>query len=143
MLKKLRWSMKFPLLVCLCVVFGCSGKYELRPVSGTITLNGQPLEDATVTFTPIGGGTDAPPSSGRTDSSGKYKLSLVVDETSGALVGKHKVVIAKNFESSSDVATPAELAKAELPAHDLTYEVVKSGTNQADFNLESKKGKKK
>jgi hypothetical protein len=120
---------------------GCGGKYDLGQVEGTVTLDGKPLAEASVTFSPLNAGAESPGSSGITDSNGKYSLSLVVDETSGALVGKHQVVIAKNFTSSSDVATPQELANASLPAHDFTFEV-KSGSNKADFNLETKKGKK-
>lgn len=133
--------------VFLCFVLplaftGCGGKYSLAPVTGTVTIDGQPLADATVTFTPIGTGADSPGSFGRTDQEGKFRLALVSDESDGALVGNHQVVIAKNFESSSDVATPEERAKANLPPHDITFEVKSSGNN-AQINLESKKGKKK
>ena len=127
----------FSFFTCL----GCGGKYKMAPVTGTITLDGNPLADATVSFTPQAVGTESPASTGKTDQAGKYSLSLVSDETSGAVVGMHQVVIAKSFESSSDVATPEERSKAALPDHNLTFEV-KSGANQADFNLETKKGKR-
>ena len=125
------------LLSCLS---GCGSKFSVGKVEGTITLDGKPLPDASVAFTPIGAGAEAPASSGLTDSSGKYRLSLVVDETNGALIGKHQVVVSKGFQSSSDVATPEERAKAAVPNHDFSFEV-KSGSNKADFNLETKKGK--
>lgn len=120
---------------------GCGGKFKMAPVSGTITVDGKPLSDATVSFTAQVIGSEAPASAGKTDQSGKYSLSLIADETNGAVIGKHQVVIAKSFESSSDVATPEERAKASLPNHNLTFEV-KPGQNVADFNLETKKGKK-
>lgn len=130
-------------LSCSLLPFvGCGGKYKMAPVSGTITLDDKPLADATVSFTPQAVGSDSPASTGKTDQSGKYSLSLVADETNGAVVGTHQVVIAKNFESSSDVATPQELANASLPDHSFTFEV-KSGQNTANFNLETKKKGKK
>ncbi len=123
--------------LCLLVfvsLVGCGGKFSTAPVSGTITLNGQPLADATVTFTPEAVGADVPTSSGRTDTAGKYSLSMISDETPGALIGKHTVRIAKNVQIESDIMTPAERQKAVLPDHNFTYEV-KSGANTADFNL--------
>ena len=135
-----RATLLFMLSCFLIATLGC-GKYSLSPVSGTITLDGKPLADATVTFTPAERGANSPQSSGKTDKSGKYSLNLVEDETTGAVMGKHHVIIAKNFVSESDVATQAERSKAALPDHDLSFEV-KSGSNQADFNLETKKGKK-
>lgn len=120
---------------------GCGSKYNLGQVEGTITLDGKPLSDASVAFTPLNAGVESPGSAGLTDSEGKYQLSLVIEQTPGALVGQHKVVVSKGFESSSDVASPAELAKANLPFHDFSFEV-KSGSNTADFNLESKKSRR-
>ncbi len=130
----------FSMLTFICV--GCGGRYPLAPVSGTVTVDGNPLPDATVTFSPIDAGAEAPASFGRTDQAGKFNLTLVSDDSRGALVGKHKVVVAKNFESSSDVATSQERAAANLPPHDVTIEV-KSGSNDVAIELETKKGKKK
>ncbi len=134
------WAAALSLLTVAAT--GCSGGYALAPVNGTVTIDGKPLADATVTFNPIDAGADAPSSFGRTDEAGKFSLNLVSDDSSGALVGKHKVVVAKNFESSSDVATPQERAAANLPPHDITFEV-KSGSNDAVIELDTKKGKKK
>jgi hypothetical protein len=135
------WMFVLVLSCSLMPLAGCGGKYKMAPVSGTITLDGKPLADATVSFTPQATGSEAPASTGKTDQSGKYTLSLVSDETNGAIIGNHRVVIAKSFESSSDIATPDERAKASLPDHNFSFEV-KPGQNKADFNLEPKKGKK-
>ncbi|HUG67836.1 MAG TPA: carboxypeptidase-like regulatory domain-containing protein [Pirellulaceae bacterium] len=127
-------------LTCLCLLVltaaGCGAKYQTAPVSGTITLDGQPLGDATVTFTPEAVGLDAPTSSGRTDASGNYTLALIVDGSPGALVGKHTVVVAPNVESESDVYTPEEMERASLPPSQFAFQV-EPGENQADFKLTS------
>ncbi|MCA9003919.1 MAG: Ig-like domain-containing protein [Planctomycetaceae bacterium] len=76
------------LLVC-CM--GCSGggdQVKLAPVSGVVTMDGKPLADVVVIFSPDKGN----PSSGRTDSSGKYTL-LFKENAKGALLGPHRISI--------------------------------------------------
>jgi hypothetical protein len=54
---------------------GAVGDGNREPVyrtSGKITLDGAPVADATVTFSPKGGG---PPAPGRTNANGEYKLT--------------------------------------------------------------------
>ncbi len=83
-----------PLLLLLGTL-GCGSGYRLAPVSGTVTLNGQPLAGADVHFQPIGSKDNpnpGPGSHGKTDAQGRY--SLRVDERqAGAVVGKHRVMI--------------------------------------------------
>lgn len=133
---KLRFEFLFSFIMLISA--GCSGS-NIGQVTGTITLDGKPMQDVAVNFTPLNAvDGQAPGSSGMTDSNGKYSLSMVIDEVEGAIIGKHKVVITRGFESTSDVATPQELARANLPFHDFTFDV-KAGSNTADFNIESKK----
>jgi hypothetical protein len=74
------------LAVALC---GCGGSgIDVGSVEGVVTLDGKPLPNAVVTFTPKAGG---PSGVGRTDAQGKYQL-LTVNE-SGAVVGEHFVSI--------------------------------------------------
>ncbi len=125
------------LLLLLCIETGCGGA-KFAPVEGVITLDGQPLEDATVTFTPMGSvGNEIQQSFGRTDASGKYSLELLSGKQSGALIGNHNVGIAKNIETESDIMTREEAQSVQLPKHEFTFEV-KQGKNEANFNLESK-----
>jgi len=75
----------------LAVVAGCgkpSDYPDLFPVSGSVTMDGQPLDGARVSFVPNG----ARPSSGTTDSSGRYELQYT-GEYAGAVAGKHRVSI--------------------------------------------------
>lgn len=83
------------LSAALCaLVVGCGpggpGVPPLVKVSGTITMDGKPLADAMVNFTPDTGR----PSAGKTDAQGKYSL-MYNEKTEGAVVGKHKVQIVK------------------------------------------------
>jgi len=80
--------------LALVVVLGC-GRKGFVPVSGKVTLNGQPLAGATVAFQPIapeGSVEAAPGSAGKTDGNGEYTLTASTGQN-GAWVGKHRVMI--------------------------------------------------
>ena len=88
-----RWSLVKVPIACALLLSGCGDSVKPGrgvPVSGTITMNGAPLEGASVRFmndTFVGYGT--------TDSDGKYRL------VQGALPGQNKVTISK-IEGGSD-----------------------------------------
>ncbi len=74
-----------PLAVLACMVWGCNpGAVPTVEVSGTVTLDGKPLEGAMVGFYPATGGA---PATGQTDSAGKFKLKVPA--------GKAKVSVSK------------------------------------------------
>lgn len=67
---------------------GC-GKGTLIKVQGVVTLDGEPLAGATVSFMPVGEGR---PASGRTDADGRFRLTTSRTDD-GALPGEYKVVV--------------------------------------------------
>lgn len=70
---------------------GCTkGGLKLLPVSGTVTLDGQPVPDAAVLFIPVQGG---PPASATTDAQGRFQLAT--NNQPGAVPGEHRVTITK------------------------------------------------
>lgn len=74
-----------PLALVGCMMWGCSpGGVPTAEVSGTVTLDGKPLEGAMVGFYPASGGA---PATGQTDNAGKFKLK--------APLGKAKVSVSK------------------------------------------------
>ena len=122
-------------MVCLA---GCGGPEhpEVGRVSGVVTLDGQPLAEATVMFQPTKGRA----SIATTDSAGKYSL-IYLDGVPGAMLGAHKVII--RTEIPGEDGQPP-IAKEKLPKkyHDhteLTAEV-KPGSNTFDFELKSQAG---
>jgi hypothetical protein len=131
----------FPLLLPLLA--GCGGgPYKVAPISGRVTLNGQPLANAAVTFQPSEAGKINPgPGSGAfTDSDGRYTLKLIGTETRGAVLGKHKVRITLSHKDDSADDRPKRFK--DLPARyngrtKLEYEVRAGGTDSADFQLTS------
>jgi hypothetical protein len=115
---------------------GCGG--GLASVSGVVTLDGKPVEGATVSFTPAtgdGGGVGG--SYGKIDAQGTYSLRTVVGDRSGSVPGKHKVTISL---SKSDATNPEGASKELIPTKyntksELTFDVPSSGTDKANFEL--------
>src|SRR5437879_3692017 len=68
---------------------GRGGQSKAVKVEGTVTLDGQPLPGATVSFMPVGNGRAA---SGRTDANGNFRLSTFRTDD-GALPGEYKVIV--------------------------------------------------
>lgn len=129
------------LLACALGSAGCSGSRpddlpELGEVTGTVTLDGAPLSDATVSFQSDELGRMA---SGKTDAAGHYEL-ILLNETKGAVVGSNKVFITTSHPGEDGV--PGSAKKETLPKKynketELTKDV-KSGKNEFNFDLQSK-----
>ncbi|MCL2117603.1 MAG: carboxypeptidase-like regulatory domain-containing protein [Planctomycetaceae bacterium] len=146
-------------LLALGSVIGCGPKNPLGviKVTGKVTMDGQAVEGARVSFVPQGGG-NGQLASATTNSEGVYSLTTAgAGDAMGAIPGTYQVTIAKNErigESTNDDNTPPEErqisdsyalakiikhlpAKYERPSSSgLTANVEKSGKNVFDFNLE-------
>lgn len=131
----------FLLGACLmAAVLGCSGggdTPDLGKVSGKVTLNGEPLDGATVEFIPEQGGR---PSIGTTDKDGNYTLLFRAD-TPGALIGSHLVrITSQRSRSGGEGGEPLVPARPEVVPQEyndkttLTVQV-NEGSNTHDFPL--------
>jgi hypothetical protein len=126
--------------LAVVIPVGCGG--STSRVSGVVTLNGQPLEGATVSFTPASGdGGGVGGSTGKTDAQGRYTLRTVVGDATGAAVGKHKVTISlyrENPTNPDQAGTETVPPQYSDPAKtELSYDVQSGGTDQANFALVS------
>lgn len=128
------------LLVCVSValsvsVTGCFRGPELGAVTGTVTLDGEPLANAEVVFQPPGGS----PSVATTDSAGRYELEYTKDKP-GAVLGTHTVRITaqttKVDESGNEVQIPQRVPERYNYRSQLLREV-KPGENKFDFDLKT------
>ncbi|WDI42572.1 carboxypeptidase-like regulatory domain-containing protein [Bremerella sp. P1] len=128
------------LLYCFALILstsllGCNGNQE--GVTGTVTLDGQPLPKAEVVFTPTEGGR---PATAMTDASGKYDLVYTIDQT-GAPPGEYVVRIraarTETGEDGRDVMTPESVPAKYNEQSQLIVEVQEGASNQFDFDLES------
>ncbi len=138
-----RMNARFAVLLgcaLLATAAGCGGGgIQLVSVQGTVTLDGQPLEDALVTFQPAEGR----PSYGTTDSQGRYRLQYTPDRR-GALPGQHQVVISTYVEPDTDSDDPVKQAgrPERVPEKfnkksTLTAEVAPGRKGSYDFALQS------
>jgi hypothetical protein len=127
----------FSIVVCCSVLPGCGSGLKTARVSGVITLDGEPLQNASVTFTPPAAGGEAPISNGRTDAQGRYSLTVTATNDVGAVVGTHRVNVALIGDSSEEDDSGLIAEEASLPAHDFTFEVTPGGSEAASFDLKS------
>ena len=110
------------------------------PVSGRVTLDKQPLANATVHFQPGNRGTgpnSMPDAVGRTDSQGYYQLKAIVPgaDAQGAVAGQYEVQISVYDRSKQ---SNCERIPARYNAESkLTFTVPERGTKQANFDLTS------
>jgi hypothetical protein len=106
----------------------------LARVSGTVTLDGQPVQNAGLEFIADAGGV----SYGKTDASGRYEMYFGSDRT-GAVVGRNrvritagdKVVVGGKEFQSTEVFPPKYNRESE------EFVDVARGGNSLDFKCES------
>lgn len=124
------------LILSLLILPGCGGDGgpEMGTVTGTVTLDGEPLPNVQVLFNP---GT-ARPSEAITDESGRYELHYT-HESDGAVVGTHQVFISSRHEldDEGNPVSQDEAVPAKYNTESTLSEEVTSGHNEINFDLES------
>ena len=141
-------------LLIFPLILGCGGaKLKTVFVEGVITLDGKPLADAMVKFSPKDDGGGATYAQGQTDSSGRYLLTAMQGGGTGkgttpgeyiVLVTKHEIrQLDKPMESMGGAPPKTTETVNVLPK---VYNDVKAarfsatvvaGKNKFDFNIES------
>jgi hypothetical protein len=134
------------LVLTFAVLAGCgdSSAYTLVPVSGVVTLDGEPVPYTNITFIPQGSTENPSPGPGSAascDDQGRYQLTTVRGEP-GAVVGPHSVVIVahgppRTTSGDQDIGPrPPELFPPQFNTNTtLTFDVPEDGTTTADFKL--------
>lgn len=118
------------------VCMGCGGQMKVAPVSGVVTLDGEPLPRASVTFQPQAGGR---PSFGVTDQSGRYSLAYSMHET-GAEVGACTVRITTKLQADEGAGDGGKMAPEKVPARYVDEPLtvtVEPKSNKIDLALKS------
>lgn len=137
------------LVPCICMLFvaGCGGSDlpELGTVFGRVTLDGQPVAEAIVNFSPVNPGR---PSTAETDADGNYELVYLPD-VEGAVVGDHVVSIERIVTTELDNLPddPSEMSAEEKAALEASKPLpdaatdgsmkrtVNSGSNEINIEL--------
>ncbi|PQO36799.1 carboxypeptidase regulatory-like domain-containing protein [Blastopirellula marina] len=128
----------------LLATVGCmGGSSEHGHVTGTLTINGSPVQDAVVTFAPAEGGRSA---IAVTQSDGTYELNYTPG-VKGAKVGVNNVrittYVAPELDDNKRVVNPG-VAERLPPKYSRGQEIsveVKPGDNTFDFAVEADKDK--
>lgn len=132
-------------LIPVSLLVGCNSQsVAVVPVSGKVTLDGQPLVGATLSFQPI---TDksstnqaAMGSYGKTDAEGKFTLRLIDPDKPGALVGRHAVTVttAVSADPASDELKVKQPERLPVAARTKEVEIPVGGTDRANLELSSR-----
>lgn len=121
--------------ISLLGIAGCSSSSaempELAPVSGVVTLDGQPLDNVSVVFVSEKGQV----ASGTTDAEGHYELTFR-DGEKGAEIGKNTVRIKTVLDAPPPPGYRDPIPAKYNAASQLTVEV-KPESNTHDFALTS------
>ncbi len=87
-----RFALMLAFAASLALLAGCGPKRpETMYVEGIVTLDGKPVENAAVMFSPAEGR----PASGSTDAQGRFELQTF-EPRDGAVPGSHKVTVTLN-----------------------------------------------
>lgn len=127
-----------PASLLAAVVAGCGGGPDVASVTGTVNLDGKPLEGAMVVFTPVAGGRS---SGGRTDATGHYEL-IFSEDREGALPGEHLVRVS-TFQKGDPDSGKQGVPEKVPPKYNSRSELkktVKDEANVIDIDLESQPG---
>lgn len=143
-----RFPKCFLCLMTIAVIFAVSGCGEKGPllgtVSGTITLEGEPLEGAYIVFSPTSlaaGGTEVNAAE-KTDANGYYEMQYGI-ESMGVPPGTYQVQISTaDWIKQPDGST--KVVKDTVPRHYVGIDsilefTVVEGENDASFDLSQKK----
>ena len=122
-------------------LFGCGGRdHALVDVSGIVTMDGKPLADASVIFTPVGDGV-GPASASTTDASGWYVLKTIDLDLAGAVPGVQRVTITTARANGDDER--ATISKERVPPQyrdgSFRLEISAEGNLEADIEILSKR----
>ena len=127
-------------LCCLMLLTmaGCGGDDDIAAVTGTVTMDGAPLANASVVFI----NPTTRPAGGSTDAQGHYVLNFS-GGIKGAPIGKNKVRISTIRDASEDAdGNRIPGSKETIPLRynglsELEFKVEPGKRNVADFKLTS------
>jgi hypothetical protein len=118
--------------ITLALLTGCSPSGpELSTVSGTVTYDGKPIDQAAIMFQPSSGR----PAMGRTDADGHYLLEYT-RERGGTIPGQSQVFITTTLEDANGNTIRREFLPARYHRKsELTADVKPNEANVIDFHL--------
>jgi hypothetical protein len=121
-------------------IAGCGpGGPDIASVTGKVTLDGQPLVNATVVFMPKSGGR---PAAARTDENGVYNLNFSAGRK-GTIPGPNRVritTLSDPYEDDDGNRVPGSRERIPMEYNQQTkleFDVIDGQKNEANFDLKS------
>ncbi|MEW4563549.1 hypothetical protein AB1K70_13535 [Bremerella sp. JC770] len=138
-------AVRLLLVVPLCFVLGCFSTDNIVPVSGQVTLDGEPLTGAIVGFEPIAQEGELEAGYGsyaKTDDNGRYSLRSLKNEE-GAMIGQHRVSVSTVVGKVGPNGETVGLTRERVPSRynndtQLIVEVPQGGTDTANLELKTR-----
>jgi hypothetical protein len=130
--------LRFTFLLCLLALLACGCGSKVATVSGTITLDGQPLTTGNVSFLPAQSG---PVATGTIRSNGGYTIET--GTAKGLPPGDYIVMVVATKPVTPIPGAPEQAPELITPAKYGTRETsdlrctVKAGSNRVNFDLKS------
>ena len=140
-----RLGIKLLVVSATLLACGCGDKYPVVPVSGRVTLDGEPLTNASIYTQPIGKDTitPGPGSAAKLDENGEFTLELQTEDTMGAIAGECRVTVIENGEQKASNDDTGVAFKRMVPEQyrdgRATYTIPPEGTDAMIIELESRK----
>ena len=123
------------LLGCLTVLCGCEQGPRYYEVTGTVSLDGKPLEEAGIIFSPMDSSLGPEPS---TIKNGQYSLRAL-EGKKRVEISASKIIPGSKVRGAGGEPVPEEYLPAKYNMNsELTADVKPSGPNKFDFDLKSK-----
>lgn len=124
---------------------GCGRKgaeYQVAPVKGTITCQGQPVKDGSVTFRPLGTGTTLGKPASAEVVDGAFVLSTY-GKDDGAVIGKHEVTYTYTSEAPKDYNDKPKPSPYMGLVPEPNQVEIKAGKNEINIELVKGPAKKR
>lgn len=101
------------LLLASITFLGCGTGESVTPVTGTVTVDGQPLDGASISFLPEAGTKAGVGGSAKSDSSGKYSVKTAKG-SDGLPPGKYTITVTKSELKDPSLAEGGGVTEADL-----------------------------
>ena len=132
-------------MIALIGLTGCGATSTgpaTTPVTGEVTLNGQPVAGADVAFMPTVEGPDSAPAQAITDDAGRFEVVSLFDQgrttRTGMVPGAYSVTITQLEPATSTARPPRNLLPEKYAApesSELSAEVASEGEQHFKFEL--------
>ena len=138
---------RFLTCLFLIVALGCNSRtYDIVQVSGTVTIDGKPLQNATIITQPMGSQDNLRPGPGsfaRLDDDGHFQLEFQHKDEPGAVPGEVWVKLMKNAKEQAADDDSAQMIRSKIPLDYLDgkakHTIPEEGSDAWDIEIKTRR----